>query len=79
MKRVLEKEEAVLPNLTAGFNKVFTNASSLLKLKESTEMGRYMVAGREIKTGDTLVVEPPNVACLLPDCFGSHCHHCFQM
>lgn len=41
-------------------------------------MGRYVVANEEIKTGETLVVEPPYAACLLPEMFGTHCHHCFD-
>lgn len=68
----------VLPEVTEGNNKDHENASSLLELKESIDMGRYFVAKKHISTGDTLVVEAPRAACLLPKNFGSHCHHCFQ-
>lgn len=47
-------------------------------MKESNELGRYMVANEQISTGDTIAVEAPYVACLLPDHFGTHCHNCFE-
>lgn len=78
IKRIRDKEDPVVPNLTGGSHSEMMNASALMKLKETQEMGRFMVAKDRIKTGDTLVVEAPHVACLLPECFGSHCHHCFK-
>ncbi|XP_060521878.1 SET and MYND domain-containing protein 4 [Cylas formicarius] len=52
-------------------------ASAKLSLKKSDELGRYVVANKNISTGETLVVEEPYAACLLPEMFGTHCHHCF--
>ncbi|CAH1168510.1 unnamed protein product [Phyllotreta striolata] len=51
--------------------------SEKLTVKTAENLGRFVVAKKEIKTGETLVVESPYAACLLPDMFGTHCHHCF--
>jgi hypothetical protein len=40
-------------------------------------VGRYVKAVDHIHTGDTLLVEPAYVACLLTEKSGTHCHHCF--
>lgn len=68
----------VLPKVTGETHAEFPNASSKMTVKEAVGMGRYVVANEEIATGDVVVVEPPYAACLLPECFGSHCHHCFE-
>lgn len=47
-------------------------------MKKTGNLGRFVVASEQVKTGDTLVVEEPYVACLLPEMFGTHCHHCFE-
>ncbi|XP_054273214.1 SET and MYND domain-containing protein 4 isoform X2 [Macrosteles quadrilineatus] len=51
--------------------------SSALSLCSDEQAGRYIVARQPIRSGDVLAVEPAHIACLLPDKFGSHCHHCF--
>ncbi|KAJ8922977.1 hypothetical protein NQ315_001525 [Exocentrus adspersus] len=56
----------------------FPCASKKLTVKQKEGVGRYVVANKEIGTGETLVVEPPYAACLLPEMFGTHCHHCFD-
>ncbi|CAG9812403.1 unnamed protein product [Phaedon cochleariae] len=53
-------------------------ASKKITFKEKEGLGRFAVAKKDIKTGEDLVVEQPYVACLLPDMFGTHCHHCFE-
>ncbi|GLV38670.1 SET and MYND domain containing class 4 member 2 [Carabus blaptoides fortunei] len=73
-----QNNRKVMPELSSGLHEDIDNASSLLSLKETVDLGRLMVARKEISTGDTLVVESPRAACLLPECFGTHCHHCFQ-
>lgn len=65
------------PSLLSGPLKDFPNASKALKLVSTDESGRYFVANQDIKPAQTLVVEQPYAACLLPDKFGTHCHHCF--
>ncbi|XP_050511359.1 SET and MYND domain-containing protein DDB_G0284059-like isoform X1 [Diabrotica virgifera virgifera] len=52
--------------------------SNKLTVKSDKELGRFVVANKEIQTGETLVVESPYAACLLPGMFGTHCHHCFN-
>uniref|UniRef100_A0AAR5QBJ1 Protein-lysine N-methyltransferase SMYD4 n=1 Tax=Dendroctonus ponderosae TaxID=77166 RepID=A0AAR5QBJ1_DENPD len=52
-------------------------ASNKLTVKMSKSMGRYIVANERIEPDETLLVESPYAACLLPEFFGSHCHHCF--
>lgn len=64
--------------ITGETHKDFPNATKRMTVKETPEMGRYVVANENINTGDVVVVEPPYAACLIPDCFGSHCHHCFE-
>ncbi|KAK5640889.1 hypothetical protein RI129_009436 [Pyrocoelia pectoralis] len=68
-KEVREVDRRVLPSPAA---------SVKIELKEEKGKGRFVVAKDEVKTGDTLVVEEPLVASLLPDCFSTHCHHCFD-
>ncbi|XP_050298897.1 SET and MYND domain-containing protein 4 [Anthonomus grandis grandis] len=58
-------------------SKDLSNASKKLTIKTSSDLGRYVVANENISAGETLVVEPPYAACLLPKMFGSNCHHCF--
>ncbi|KAK3916056.1 SET and MYND domain-containing protein 4 [Frankliniella fusca] len=65
------------PPLAAGQHPQMPAASSLLRVSRSKAAGRQMVAAQPIRTGDTLVVEAPEAACLLPDKFGTHCLHCF--
>jgi len=66
-----------VPTVNHGKNPDMPAASCLLKVISNPEQGRYAVATGHIATGDTVVVEPPYAACLLPDMFGTHCHHCF--
>jgi hypothetical protein len=66
-----------VPTVSHGKNPDMPAASCLLKVISNPEQGRYAVATGHIATGDTVVVEPPYAACLLPDMFGTHCHHCF--
>jgi hypothetical protein len=41
-------------------------------------MGRFAVARRDVKVGDTLIVEPAFVAVLLAEHATTHCFHCFR-
>ncbi|XP_021934580.1 SET and MYND domain-containing protein 4 isoform X2 [Zootermopsis nevadensis] len=66
-----------VPTVSRGRNPDMPSASRLVTVTSSPEQGRYAVATGRIATGDTVVVEAPYAACLLPDMFGTHCHHCF--
>nr|CAD7439591.1 unnamed protein product [Timema bartmani] len=70
-------EETAMPPVAAGCHPELGCASRLLGVSRTEQAGRYVVAREPVSTGDTLVVEPAYAACLLPDKFGSHCHHCF--
>ncbi|CAH1964942.1 unnamed protein product [Acanthoscelides obtectus] len=52
--------------------------SKKVRVEERPTMGRYTVADDYIKTGEPIVTEQPYAACLLPEMFGTHCHHCFH-
>ena len=68
----------MLPSITGNRHQIYQNASKKIRVKEEKGYGRFVVAAEAIKTGETIVVEPPYSACLLPDYFGTHCHHCFE-
>lgn len=68
----------LVPKLGASEHKHLHNASSKLELRSSADSGNYVVANEEIKAGETIVVEKPIAACLLPKYFGSHCLHCLR-
>nr|XP_012154126.1 PREDICTED: SET and MYND domain-containing protein 4 isoform X2 [Megachile rotundata] len=71
-------ESKPLPRLAAGENPRLPGASSLLEIEETDDAGKRAIAAKEIVPGDALVVEAPLGAVLLPDFFGTHCHHCFS-
>ncbi|CAH1125912.1 unnamed protein product [Ceutorhynchus assimilis] len=78
---IKEKENILTdtPKIQGKCNNNLPSASDKLSIKKTENMGRYIVANEKIITGETLVVESPHAACLLPEMFGSHCHHCFQI
>lgn len=67
-----------MPKLSAGENETLHNASSKLEIRSTAECGNFAVANDEIKAGETITVEEPIAACLLPKYFGSHCLHCLR-
>ncbi|XP_044743193.1 uncharacterized protein LOC123305516 [Chrysoperla carnea] len=66
------------PKIKGGSNKKYKNASKLIRLLETPKLGRHFVANADIETGDTLLVEEPYAACLMPEYAGSNCHNCFK-
>ncbi|XP_076259090.1 protein-lysine N-methyltransferase SMYD4-like [Rhynchophorus ferrugineus] len=77
MVREVIKKPNELPKL-AKQNDNFPSASEKLSVKTSKDAGRYVIANQDISSGETLVVESPYAACLLPDMFGLFCHNCFN-
>lgn len=75
---VIKGEFVEKPQLNGTTNKCLPDASEKLTVKSSKNMGRYIVANQNIGIGETLVAESPYVACLLPEMFGTHCHHCLK-
>lgn len=55
----------------------FPSASNKIAIKESPSLGRFATANQRISTGELLIVEEPYASCVLPECFGTHCHQCF--
>ncbi|KAL4717714.1 hypothetical protein ACJJTC_000863 [Scirpophaga incertulas] len=66
------------PTVTGGTKQNMPALSKLLKITEDQEKGRFAEANSQIKTGDILLIDNPYAACLHPDCYGSHCLHCFK-
>ncbi|XP_034105581.1 SET and MYND domain-containing protein 4 [Drosophila nasuta] len=73
-----QHKEAVVPALTHGENPALSGAANVVKLVDTKEKGRFVVANEGIKTGDVVLCENPVAACLLPSFFGTNCHHCFK-
>lgn len=68
----------IAPALSDGENDKLPHASKKIGIQSSDESGNFAVANASIKTGETIVVEKPIAACLLPKFFGSHCLHCLR-
>lgn len=67
-----------MPELSSGENPQLESASNHVELTTSDEVGNYVKAKTNIKTGDVLLVEKPIVSSLLDKFFGTHCLHCKQ-
>ncbi|KAK7867520.1 hypothetical protein R5R35_009420 [Gryllus longicercus] len=65
------------PELTGGPGSL-PGAARGVGVGSSDAAGRFAVATAPVAAGDTLLVETPLAACLLPDYCGSHCHHCMR-
>jgi len=63
-------------------NKIGTSSTapefddSALKILSAPAAGRFLAAAREIRPGETVLVEKPLAVVPLPDRAGSRCHHC---
>lgn len=68
----------VMPSIDGKHHKTFPSASNKISFKHDKARGRFVEANKNIRTGETIVVEQPYVACLLPEMFGTNCHHCFE-
>lgn len=51
-------------------------ASKAIKITSNSEMGRHVIAERNIKPGEVLAVEEPYAKILLDDQYATHCYHC---
>lgn len=68
---------AVSPELTGGPHLFLNGLSKLVEIRETPTVGKHAVAADNIKIGDTVASEIPLASCLLPEYYGTHCHHCF--
>lgn len=73
-----ENHTGQVPQLTHGENPELSGASKVVKLVETKEKGRFVVAAEGLRTGDVVLCEDPVAACLIPSFFGTNCHHCFK-
>ncbi|KAH8246284.1 hypothetical protein KR038_011157 [Drosophila bunnanda] len=67
-----------VPQLTHGENPELSGAAKVVKLVETKEKGRFVVAAEGLTTGDVVLCEEPVASCLIPSFFGTNCHHCFK-
>lgn len=58
-------------------NLYFDSCCSKIELKENKELGRFMIATDDIRTGEVLIVEKPFSSVLLHYAFYVHCSRCF--
>lgn len=72
------RKKIVAPELSSGENSNLEGASNHIDLTNCDEVGNYIKAKTNIKTGDVLLVEQPIVSSLLDKFFGTHCLHCKQ-
>ncbi|XP_017043504.1 SET and MYND domain-containing protein 4 [Drosophila ficusphila] len=73
-----ETSREQVPTLAHGENPELSGASKVVRLVETKEKGRFVVANEGLRTGDVLLCEEPVAACLEPSFFGTHCHNCFK-
>lgn len=66
------------PSLSDGEHATLKHTTNKLEIRSTPECGNFAVASKAIEAGDTIVVEKPIAACLLPKYFGSHCLHCLR-
>ena len=64
-------------------NKIFPDFSVSLNLAYKDQVGRHVIASRDIRSGEILAVEDPAISFLSLDergatKFGSACTHCFM-
>ncbi|XP_068212579.1 SET and MYND domain-containing protein 4-like [Palaemon carinicauda] len=73
-----QKENVKPPQLSYGKHEMFPYASSALEFLVTKERGRYVIAKRDIRPGDILMVEKPYCTMMNPDFLPSHCYNCYQ-
>ncbi|XP_057318768.1 SET and MYND domain-containing protein DDB_G0273589 [Microplitis mediator] len=67
----------VSPEVTGGLHPLLPGISKLVEIQETTEAGKHAVAAEDVQIGNVLACETPLASCLLPEYYGTHCHHCF--
>lgn len=73
-----ERAHEEAPPALSGGEGPLPSASACVGVGEAPGAGRFAVAASPIGAGDVVLVEAPLAACLLPERFGSHCHHCMR-
>ncbi|XP_077494043.1 protein-lysine N-methyltransferase SMYD4-like [Amblyomma americanum] len=71
-------DESQVPSVAHGVHDSVPNCTSAVDILYSTEKGRFVVANRDLRTGDAIFVEKPYASVLLPGHTKTHCHHCHK-
>lgn len=72
------KDTVKFPQLSYGVHKSFPSASAALDFVGTSNHGRCVIAKRDIKPGDVLMVDSPYSSMLNPDYLDTHCFHCYK-
>lgn len=78
-EREYAKPESIKPETLPEFppHEKIPSASDAIDIKYSKDLGRHLIARRNIDAGEVLIVEKPYAAYLDPKNIYSHCSHCF--
>lgn len=60
-------------------SKYFDCAANCVELKQTENLGRHLVATKNIEPGDVIAVEKPYTSILLTEFFNTHCFNCFKI
>lgn len=71
-------DESQVPSVVHGAHDSVPNCTSAVDILYSTEKGRFVVANRDLRTGDAIFVEKPYASVLLPGHTKTHCQHCHK-
>ncbi|XP_041974587.1 SET and MYND domain-containing protein 4 isoform X2 [Aricia agestis] len=66
------------PKLQCAINKQYPAASAAIQIDQDDTKGRYATAARDITAGETILIEKPQSAVLLPEYAKTHCQNCFM-
>lgn len=68
----------VLPSLSFGSNQVIECASDCIEIKCDEDLGRHIVATKNIMVGDVIARENPFCQILLKENYFTHCYECLR-
>ncbi|XP_076048660.1 protein-lysine N-methyltransferase SMYD4-like [Oratosquilla oratoria] len=71
-------ETPAIPKVAYGLHTQLKSASEAIDCVISKEKGCTLVANRDIRPGEVLIVDSPYVSVLSPEHYDSHCLHCFR-
>ena len=73
----IEKTYGPVPTHTEGNHKIFLSLASYCDVAYEPDIGRHIVAKRDIRPGETILIEKPYASVSMADYIKSHCHHCY--
>ncbi|XP_059469549.1 SET and MYND domain-containing protein 4-like [Neocloeon triangulifer] len=69
---------SALPRLTLGPSDEAPRLSSAVRIHFTQQLGRHLIAKRDIQPGEVLICEEPFAAVLAPECRQTHCSLCMK-